>query len=352
MWPLPEPEEDEAPSDEEELLDVQRAQFVRCDDNNACQYANARVVAREGESMRDIAQRYALQDVKLVCLNKIEHPAITPTSKLARGTPVLLPIDPRLMQRQPQSAPLDTVVEWPLPQLAHTADIAQEDSSSQTFLQWHTQRHVRGRVGSRHATRAPSPLYGGVAARAGASQEMLGARVVVECVTARFLGTVACYDVTTSHYCIVLDSHGASGGIGDVAALPICVSTPLPSPDVHVVAEMAVTSRESSPEACVRAANDSGVCVREGKGAVQISAMPTSSPETPPANEAQAAPTVGSVSVSQLASLVGMKVTRGFDGVSGTVTTLVPGSDVVMIEWEDGDCEDMHVSDMQRQGLL
>ena len=54
----------------------------------------------------------------------------------------------------------------------------------------------------------------------------------------------------------------------------------------------------------------------------------------------------------QLAALVGMTVTRSFDGVSGKVAMLVPGSDVVMVEWEDGDCEDMHVTDMQRQGLL
>ena len=54
----------------------------------------------------------------------------------------------------------------------------------------------------------------------------------------------------------------------------------------------------------------------------------------------------------QLRSLVGMTVTRGFDGVIGKVSALVPGSDVVIIEWADGDSEDMHVHDMQRQGLL
>jgi hypothetical protein len=82
-----------------------------------------------------------------------------------------------------------------------------------------------------------------------------------------------------------------------------------------------------------------------------------SSPDTPPVqaqhnNDADLHGASGGVGAEQLAALVGMTVTRGFDGVSGKVSMLVPGSDVVMVEWEDGDCEDMHVADMQRQGLL
>ena len=49
----------------------------------------------------------------------------------------------------------------------------------------------------------------------------------------------------------------------------------------------------------------------------------------------------------QLRSLVGMTVTRGFDGVLGKVSALVPVSCVVIIMiiigWADGDSEDMHV---------
>ena len=83
-----------------------------------------------------------------------------------------------------------------------------------------------------------------------------------------------------------------------------------------------------------------------------------SSPDTPPSSarehdqDANAMGSGSGISAAALTSLVGITVTRPFDGVSGKVSTLVPGSDVVIVEWEDGDCEDMHVTDMRRQGLL
>lgn len=356
VWPLPDPDEEEVLSEDEEWMDSEEAKFVRCDTNVGCHYVNGRVQAEDDETVRDLARRYNLEDVKLAYLNKMEHPTISPTSKLVRGTLLLLPLHPTLAQRLPEHA-LDAVVYPPLPHLASSGQEDGEENLSRgstfEFVQ------VRGRMGTRHATRVPQRLYGGMAVRAGACEELLGARVVVECVNSRLLGTVACYDAAKSQYHILLDAHGGSGGLGDVVVEQVVVTTPLPCPDVHVVAAMPRCNiRACSPEED-HALEQKAASGGSRMGLVVVAAA-ESSPETPPLH-APPAPEPDSmgggavadgIGAAQLAALVGMTVTRGFDGVSGKVSTLVPGSDVVIIEWEDGDCEDMHVTDMQRQGLL
>jgi len=117
------------------------------------------------------------------------------------------------------------------------------------------------------------------------------------------------------------------------------------------------TSRASSPEDAEHTLAHTHASGSNGTPGTGLVLQAESSPDTPPvqpprASEHEGMVAGGAVSAEQMAALVGMTVTRGFDGVSGKVSTLVPGSDVVIIEWEDGDCEDMRVADMQRQGLL
>lgn len=50
--------------------------------------------------------------------------------------------------------------------------------------------------------------------------------------------------------------------------------------------------------------------------------------------------------------MIGMEVVRGFDQTRGRVATLVPGSDLCVVAWEDGDCEDLHLADMIDQGMI
>ena len=360
VWPMADSdEEDEVLSEDEEWMNTEQAKFVRCDTNVGCHYLNGRVRAEEDETVRDIARRYNLEEDKLAWLNQVEHPTITPRSKLVRGTLLLLPLHPTLAQRLPEKAALDKGLELSLPLLAstesHAAQEATSHASSVEMLQG------RGRIGGRRATRVSPLVYGSMALRAGARKDLLGARVAVECVNARRLGTVSCYDVTSARYHILLDAHGSSGGLGDVAHEPVVVATPLPSIDVHVVAAMSVsTSRASSPKAEHTLAHNALLASggsSSAPGEVHV-AQAESSDERPPQIKALNTPDQDGmaassvVSAAQMAALVGMTVTRGFDGVSGKVSTLVPGSDVVIIEWEDGDCEDMHVADMQRQGLL
>ena len=78
--------------------------MLRCDTNVACHYSNGRVQAEEDETVREIATRYSLEDVKVAHLNRIEHPTITPTSKLVRGTLLLLPQHPSIAQRLAEDA--------------------------------------------------------------------------------------------------------------------------------------------------------------------------------------------------------------------------------------------------------
>ena len=358
MWPLLDPDEEEVLSEDEEWMDVDEAKFVRCDTNVGCHYVNGRVQAEEDETVRDIARRYNLEDVKLAWLNKMEHPTITANSKLVRGTLLLLPLHPTIAQRLPEHAPHDAVIDPPLPYLASSEPgDGEENPSDRSTIEFN---RVRGRMGTRHATRVPPLLYGSMAVRAGACEELLGARVVVECVHSRLLGTVACYDVTESRYHILLDAHGGSGGLGDFAVEQVVVATPLPCPDVHLVAAMPLCNTRACSLEEEHALEQKVAPVGSTMGLVGVTAA-ESSPETPPIHAPPTAPepdSMGSgavadgIGAAQLAALVGMTVTRGFDGVSGKVSTLVPGSDVVIIEWEDGDCEDMHVTDMQRQGLL
>ena len=368
VWPLPDPDEEEVSSDDEEWMEVERANFVRCDTNVNCHYINGRVQAREDETVRDIAQRYNLDDTKLALLNKIEHPSITPTSRLVRGTLLLLPVHPSLMQLLPENASVDAAVsQVPLPQLARlTMDVAkcEEETSGHSQTPFDTSLFVRAnrrsRMGTRHATRASPLLFGSQAVRAGCSEGLLGARVAVECVNSRFLGTVACYDAATSQYHIILDAHGGPGGLGDYATQALSVATQLPCPDVSVLAAQPRSStRASSPAerdpSPARSKEKITSSIAHWNGVATTGAA-NSSPDTPPllqhAPNHETACASSHVSATQLAPLVGMKVTRGFDGVSGTVSTLVPGSDVIIIEWDDGDCEDMHFADIQRQGLL
>ena len=335
-------------------MDVEQAKFVRCDENVSCHYVNGRVQAEEDESVREIARRYNLEETKLAWLNKIEHPTIMPTSKLVRGTLLLLPLHPTLMQRAPENAALKTAEGMPLPHLAISAPNGDSGDtvrrSSVEFVD------KRGRMGTRHAKRVPRLLYGGMAVLAGACEELLGVRVAVDCVNARYLGTVVCYDAASSLYYIMLDAHGGAGGLGDVAAQPFCVATPLPCPAVHVIASMEASPKDdvSSPREDVSQLDSLASNCVQGK---QVTAS-ESSPDTPPSSarehdqDANAMGSGSGISAAALTSLVGITVTRPFDGVSGKVSTLVPGSDVVIVEWEDGDCEDMHVTDMRRQGLL
>jgi len=355
VWPLPDPEEEEVLSEDEEWMDVEQALFVRCDSNVSCHYVNGRVRAEEDETVRDIARRYNLEDVKLALLNKVEHSTITPTSRLVRGTLLLLPVHPTLAQRLPENAPLDTVVELPLPLLASSEAEGPEGNDCSTSEIGYLRERARGRAANRRTNRASRLLFGATAVRAGASDGLLGARVAVECRNARLLGTVACYDASTSRYHILLDFHGGCEGIGSVAQQEVYVATALPCPDVHVVAARAPCVRESWPGDDLTSTHDMASTSNSALGTASTAAE--SSPDTPPAqaqhtNDADVPGAGGGVGAEQLAALVGMTVTRSFDGVSGKVAMLVPGSDVVMVEWEDGDCEDMHVTDMQRQGLL
>jgi hypothetical protein len=262
VWPLPDAEEEEELSDEEEWLDVADAKVLRCDTNVACHYSNGRVQAEEDETVREIATRYNLEDVKLAHLNRIEHPTITPTSKLVRGTLLLLPQHPSIAQRLAEDAAQRRQADvshytycQPRPYLAGSAVANAEETEESAPVSRARESgdgwlRERGRMGSRHACRQRPLLYGSMAVRAGACEQLLGARVVVECVNSRLLGSVACYDAATLCYHILLDTHGAVGGLGDVAVQKRTLATLLPCPDVHVMATMSQgISRASTPEA-------------------------------------------------------------------------------------------------------
>ena len=357
VWPLPDPDEEGVLSEDEEWMDVEQAKFVRCESNVSCHYLNGRVQAEEDETVRDIARRYNLEDVKLALLNKIEHPTITPTSRLVRGTLLLLPLHPTLAQRLPESAPLGAVAELPLPFLASSAAEGDEGNACISSEVGYLRDRTRGRYPeTRRASKASRLLFGAKAVGAGASEKLLGARVAVECRNARLLGTVACYNAATLRYHILLDFHGGAEGLGCEAQQEVYIATALPCPDVHVVAaRQPCPARKRGPGDDMASPDDLASTSSSALGTAQTAAE--SSPDTPPVQaqhtkDADLHGAIGGVGAEQLAALVGMTVTRGFDGVSGKVSMLVPGSDVVMVEWEDGDCEDMHVADMQRQGLL
>ena len=147
----------------------------------------------------------------------------------------------------------------------------------------------RGRMGSRHASRQRPLLYGSMAVRAGACEQLLGARVVVECVNSRLLGSVACYDAATLCYHILLDTHGAVGGLGDVAVQKRTLATLLPCPDVHVMATMSQgISRASTPEAELVSQQQQQHASLSGSTTVVMPPVAAtelateSSPETPP----------------------------------------------------------------------
>lgn len=319
--------------EDEEWVDVAQSILVRCDPAaESCRYRNGRVQTSGEETVGDIAGRYNLDDMKLVCLNKVEHPFITSTSKLASGTLVLLPLHPSLAQRRPDH--LEAAAERTrVPELAsNTADVAVDSNcGAAPSVEFSA---VHGRMGTRCGLKTRL-LYGFEAVRSGACEEWLGARVAVECVDARLLGTVACYEPGSARYHILLDAHGATGGLGDRAVQHGVVSTTLPSCDVHVVAAMSAVMCMSSPAA---PGNDEEEHQSSSfmPGAAGPSPMPAQhSPDTAQL-PVQREPAANSVGAEQLASLVGMTVTRPFDGVPGTVSTLVPGSDVVIIEWQDG----------------
>lgn len=311
---------------------------MRCDAvAEGCRCRNGRVQTSGDESIGDIARRYNVDDLKLACLNKVEHPCIMPASKLESGTLILLPLHPSLEQRMHDHIQERTELV-DLPELASSRKGAAADDSEGVVAASVEFARAHGRLGTRCGPKRRL-LYGYEAVRSGACEEWLGARVAVECVDSRLLGTVSGFEPESSRYHILLDAHGATGGIGDVAIRPFVVSTKLPSCDVQVVAAMPVwsTLAESKTE------NDGASCQEDHQlGSVSMSANGAAwmnpaqdSPDTPqlPVQVEAAGSGIGS---DQLASLVGLAVTRPFDGVAGTVSTLVPGSDVVIIEWQDG----------------
>ena len=261
--------------------------------------------AEEDETVREIATRYNLEDVKLAHLNRIEHPTITPTSKLVRGTLLLLPQHPSIAQRLAEDAAQRRQADvshftycQPRPYLAGSAVANAEETVESAPVSRARESgggllRERGRMGSRHASRQRPLLCGSMAVRAGACKQLLGARVVVECVDSRILGSVACYDAPTLCYHILLDTHGPVGGLGDVGVQKRTLATLLPCPDVHVMATMSQgISRASTPEAELvsqqqqqqqQHASLSGSATLVMPAAVVATELATeSSPETPP----------------------------------------------------------------------
>ena len=395
------------PEGDEEWVDVEQAILARCEPAGpACRYLNGWVRAGSGDTVGDVARRFCLDDAKVAWLNAAQRPCRVPTSQLTDGALVLLPLHPTVTQRMPDHLPGTLPGEQrALPELASAegSDAGGDDGAAcPPALPSFEYLAAYGRLSTRCVQRMPRLLYGGAAVRSGACEDWLGARVVVECRNGRLLGTVACYEPGSSRYHILLDAHGASGGLGDVAMQPFALATPLPNFDVHVVAAMSVWS--VPPEALVGCDEPSAAHEHAcgGVGKEPEMAPAESSNDASQMQPEQQAPRGSALRAEQFASLVGMTVMRPFDGVPGTVSTLVPGSDVVIIEWADGaasffstnfraafqrvvlrrrarlgcawacvdaaalslmrcadmkcifagDCEDMHVTDMQRQGLL
>eukprot|EP00960_Hanusia_phi_P033225 750350-Hanusia_phi.AAC.1 len=168
--------------------------------------------------------------------------------------------------------------------------------------------------------------YGEVALTRGASPELLGATVGVNCVDARYLGVVMAYNGESGEYMIQIDGSAEHGGIGDSNVTSMIVV--LPNPDVILLQSFAKTSLQEEEEM---------------EGSLENSVLEEAAPETSESGKVEVATARQADDIA-----VGQKLKREYDGVTGMVTTRVPGSDIVLIEWEDGDCEDIHVCDMEK----
>lgn len=341
-WPLPDPDEEEVPEEEEEWVDVEQAIVARCEEPTGanCRYLNGRVRARGGDTVADVARRLCLDDAKVAWLNAAQGPCLAPTSQLADGALLLLPVHPTVAQRMPGHSPVTLSGEQRvLPELANAEGSEAGGNNAATSPRARPSFEYLaacGRLSTRCAQRMPRLLYGGTAVRSGACEDWLGARVVVECHDARLLGTVACYEPGSSRYQILLDAHGASGGLGDVAMQPFALATPLPNFDVQVVAAMSAWIVPAEAPAGCDESPAAHEHAEDGGGMTPEMHPAESSHDASRMQPEQQASGGSALGAEQFASLVGMTVTRPFDGVPGTVSTLVPGSDVVIIEWEDG----------------
>ena len=202
-------------------------------------YLNGRVLCSDEDTPRLVAKRLNLEETSLCAFNRQEYPNLMPSSKLRKGTMLMLPVQYDLLDRtrtardrgddqeDMEEAGLDFEGDEGGPE--QESDLVVEDDSvyGKDAIKKGDGSWAGGNaskadmVGSshtvlrkRHAGDRGALRFGHMAVLEGAEKDALGARVVINCLDARHLGTVWGYRKSSNDYLVKLDV--AVGALGEI----------------------------------------------------------------------------------------------------------------------------------------
>jgi len=225
-------------------------------DDEMSRYVNGRVLCSDEDTPRHVAKRVKSHETALCDLNRQEYPLLMPSSKLRKGTMLMLPVTYALLDRtrtareraehlvvDDAELESDDDIDDPFGGAGHNdASLdrgAMEGGERADAAPGGNQVALAGgsRVShtvlrKRHAGDRGALRFGHMAVLAGADKEALGARVVINCLDARHLGTVWAYRKAFNDYLVKLDS--AVGALGEILEAGE-VFSPIPCEHVMMV---------------------------------------------------------------------------------------------------------------------
>jgi len=200
-------------------------------------YLNGRVLCSDEDTPRAVARRFRIDEMSLCALNQMEYPDLMPASRLRKGTFLMLPVPYHILNRTRNAR-----------ESGEDGDTDDEDNDDDEHQELeHEQAGTQGGshavLRKRHAGDRGALRFGHMAVLAGAKQEALGARVVINCLDARHIGRVWGYHVLTNKYLIKLDH--AVGPLGESLEAGE-VYSPIPCEHVMIVERVLDEPRSES----------------------------------------------------------------------------------------------------------